>query len=79
MLRPLLRWRDHRDERHARRIRADLGRDRQLVSWLPSGRGWMARLSCPEVSETVEAHGPTRRAAIARAAERLRRRRDAAR
>jgi hypothetical protein len=56
------------DDRSARRRRLGYGRRGWLLSWHPLRfGGWQARLSCPEWPETVEANGPTRRAAIDRA------------
>lgn len=68
-MRPLLNHlRDRLDERRARRARTRLGHRRWLVSWRRTGRGaWLARLSCPEVPETVEQAGRTRSEAIAAA------------
>ena len=63
---------DRRDERRACQTRTNLGCRRWLVSWRRTERGaWLARLSCPEVPETIERTGPTRCAAIARAVEGL--------
>lgn len=57
---------DQRDQRRACRLRQHYGRRRWLLSWLPlDDRRWLARLSCPELAETVEAVGRTRCEAIA--------------
>ena len=61
--------RDEHDERWARWMREEFGQKKWLVSWLrlDDGRGWLARLSCPEVADTLEADGRTRCLAIGRA------------
>ena len=61
--------REEYDERWARWMREEFGRKRWLLSWhrLGDGRGWLARLSCPEHPETVEVEGQSRCHAIGRA------------
>jgi hypothetical protein len=62
------RFRDKRDDQRARVLRANYGRRGWLVSWRRLEDGsWLARLSCPEWPETVEATGATRCRAILRA------------
>jgi hypothetical protein len=73
MLPPVRKFLDGRDQRRAEHARRRYGRDGWLVSWhRVSGGPWVARLSCPEWTETVEARGSTRLRAIARADARLR-------
>ena len=59
---------DDLDERRARRLRADLGQRRCLVSWhrLPEG-AWRARLSGPGLVVTIERSARRRSRAIVRA------------
>lgn len=58
---------DRFDERRACGRRERLGRRWWLLSWQREGRGlWMARLSGPEVMDTIERSGLTRCAAITR-------------
>ena len=66
MLRTL---RDEHDERWARLMRDEFGRRRWLLSWQPHGAGetWIARLSCPQLPETIEREGRSRCHAIGRA------------
>ncbi len=61
--------REEYDERWARWMREEFGRKRWILSWqrLGEGRGWLARLSCPEHPETVEVDGQSRCHAIGRA------------
>jgi hypothetical protein len=57
---------DARDERIAREMREGYGRCGWLVSWYQrDDDSWLARLSCPDVYDTVEEIGRTRREAIA--------------
>jgi len=65
---------NHRDRWRARRLREEFGRSRRwLVSWYRLGRRrWLARLSCPELAETIEETGRSRCEAIARAERVLR-------
>ncbi len=60
------------DESRARLRRTTLGTLHWLLSWqrLPSGL-WLARLSSPRISETIEATGRTRCLAIAEAQREL--------
>lgn len=64
---------DRRDERRAHVWREQLGRHGRLVSWtrLDHSR-WLARLSCEELTETLEEVGRTRCEAIERAEHVLR-------
>ncbi len=61
--------RDEHDERWARWMRDEFGRKQWLLSWyrLDDAQGWLARLSCPELPDTLEADGRTRCLAIGRA------------
>ena len=61
--------REEYDERWARWMREEFGRKLWLLSWQPleHGRGWLARLSCPDLPETVETEGQSRCHAIGRA------------
>ncbi len=61
--------RDDHDERWARLMRDEFGRRRWLLSWQrdDAGEGWVARLSCPQLPETVERQGRSRCHAIGRA------------
>jgi hypothetical protein len=69
----LLTLGDRRDELRARLLREVFGRRRWLLSWQRLGRRrWLARLSCPDLAETVEAIGWTRCRAIASAERSLR-------
>lgn len=66
---------DARDDRIAREMREAFGRAGWLVSWQRhTDDSWMARVSCPEVVETVEEFGRTRREAIVLAEAELTRR-----
>lgn len=65
---------DRRDERRARELRDGLGRRRWLLSWAPvDDHRWLARLSCEELTETVEEVAGTRCEAIRLAELALRR------
>ena len=60
---------DRRDERLARQLRDRLGRRGRLVSWhcdepSTSSPRWTARISCRELSETLECNGQSRCRAI---------------
>ena len=66
---------DSRDDRIAREMRDAFGRCGWLVSWHRLGDdSWLARLSCPDIVETVEEFGRTRREAIVLAEAELTRR-----
>lgn len=57
--------RDWRDDIAARRKRVSLGLDRMLISWSQEADGrWLARLSGPSVTETIETYGKSRLEAI---------------
>ncbi|RUL85733.1 hypothetical protein [Tautonia sociabilis] len=78
MIPALARWADDRDARRADRLRRSLGRMRWLISWERRGDGrWVARLSCPELPETVARCGRSRCEAARRAARVLSLRRGA--
>lgn len=65
--------RDELDVEMARRYRRALGKKHWLVSWTGEADGlWLARLSGPEYSDTVERTGRSRAEAIAAAARALR-------
>ena len=76
---PLLpsRLLDRIDDFRARRMRADLGARRWLLSWsqdLASTRyPWLARVSCPELPLTIERRGRSRIGASVRAQRALER------
>jgi len=61
--------RDDHDERWARLMRDEFGRRKWLLSWHRDevADAWLARLSCPQLPETVERHGRSRCHAIGRA------------
>ncbi|GAC1315897.1 MAG: hypothetical protein NVSMB14_15520 [Isosphaeraceae bacterium] len=66
---------DARDDRIAREMREAFGRCGWLVSWhRHRDDSWLARLSCPDIVETVEEFGRTRREAIVLAEAELTRR-----
>ena len=58
---------DRRDEAFARRMRDELGRNNCLLSWRQDADSrWRARLSCSELSRTIERTAWTRAEAIER-------------
>ena len=72
---PLL---DRRDDLRARSLRDQLGREGRIVSWHRDNprplTPWIARVSCQDLPETIEARGRTRRHAILAASDLLARR-----
>jgi hypothetical protein len=62
---------DRLDETRAHQLRRDLGSRRWLVSWSPEPGTvpsvWLARVSCPQLSLTIERRGRTRVKAAIRA------------
>lgn len=75
---------DRLDEARAHQLRRDLGSRRWLVSWSRKPAAgqppWLARVSCPQLSLTIERRGRSRVSASLRAQtalERLLQRRDA--
>lgn len=65
---------DEIDEGWAKRLRQEFGRRRWVLSWSrEEGGPWLARLSGPGHSETIECRGRTRVDAIEKAAKALRR------
>lgn len=59
---------DRKDENLARSLRQELGEMQWLVSWTRlDDEAWLARLSGPEVTRTIEAVGPSRYQAIQKA------------
>lgn len=65
----LLAYREEHDERWARLMREEFGRRRWILSWQrrEGADGWIARLSCPRLAETIEREGNSRCHAIGRA------------
>ena len=58
-------FRERHDELTASRMRQSLGVAGSLVSWSSQGEGlWLARLSGPDLAETIEAVGKRRVEAI---------------
>lgn len=59
---------DELDGQRAKRLREKYGLQRWVLSWMPEGTKWMARISGPGHAETIERIGRTRVEAIERAA-----------
>jgi hypothetical protein len=62
---------DELDETRAKRLREQYGLRKWILSWMPEGKKWMARISGPGHADTIEAIGRTRFEAIERAARAL--------